>query len=309
MFEQQSESTTTRIVLPPLVKSSNSSNKTPLLINRLEASASLAAASSNLRSPLVMENNLSKAREFIEVSVDRFDVLTRFQPQQQHQLELHSQPTHHQVSSSLHHHHHQHRPSNRRLSALNLPKTPIDFKWYTENMPRLKLKKANDETTCLLVSQDDRRRRATFEQRRLAEEKEAAKLVREKKSLEYQLHSEEVRKKIRRRAAAENENRSDVWGAKSNNYRFDVWSSDNSKDIALQKEIIKGFYETDNRRIRHHKNNDRPGFFEWRANNCFDECQQKLFVAAAATDQVNSSNNQQSHDLEGTLNTTTVVDS
>lgn len=232
---------------------------------------------SSTRSPLLIESHLNKHRAHIEVTLDRFEQLTRHS-QAKNQPETNMQPL-----SSIERPSHNSSNTNlitRRLSALNLTQTPINFKWNTEKMPKMKLKKVDDESSGkVAASQEDRRRLVVYEHKRLIEEKSAAKNAREQKSIEYQSHSDEIRKKLRKRMAAADEASRNETGNMTygQNYRYDIWGSDNFKDIALQKEVIKGFYETDNnRRIRYFRNNGREGFFEWRVNDAFDDCKRKL---------------------------------
>lgn len=200
--------------------------------------------------PAVIENNLSKNREHLEVSVCRFDQLTG-QPKHEFNVPISSYGLH-----------------NRRMSGLNLTTTPMNFKWQTDKVPMLKLKKTEQSTN---ESEDERRKRLLHEQNKLLDEKCEEKSRRMCRSLEFQTHSKEVRKRFGKRSFE-----TSVRPSFGQKIKFDVWGSDNFKDIALQKEIIKSYYETDSRRIRHYRNNGRTGFFEWQQNDCFDNLKKTL---------------------------------
>lgn len=223
------------VFLPPINRSKN----------RLETASN---------SPVIIENNINKKREHIEVSVDKFSMLTH-QPRDEFNIKLSTYSPRYQ---------------NNRLSALNLPITPITVKWRTKQVPMLKLKPASQDPK--IETLEERRQRIIFEQKRLMEEKLAEKTKRNQRSMEFKSHSDEVRRKFRMRSLESSPNRSRL----TYDDRFDIWGSDNFKDIALQKEIIRGFYETENRRIREVRNSGIKEFFQWNENPAFDALKDKL---------------------------------
>lgn len=227
------------------------------------------------REPLIIENNLSKQGELYEIDVDKFHALTK-QPRSEEFVQLAS-------SSSM----------LNRLS--NVPNsTPINFKWNTDEMPKLKVSKMGKLT--INTSREDevreKRKRLMFEQKCLLEEKFFEKTIRQARSLEFQQHANETFKKIRRKSKSHHtdDNQSAAAAAlrnKKSNNKPDLWSSDNFKDINLKKEIILTFYTPDNRRIRYFQNKmiNELGNDSYRPkpNMCLDRLEEKLLTKQKPT--------------------------
>jgi hypothetical protein len=215
--------------------------------------------------PVYLENSLGKPNEMLQLSVDKFHVLTK-QPKSEEYVKLNSPAMFTR--------------SNRFSTNNNIPETtPVNFKWSSAEMPRLKIskqsKQAGTNAHGLDESIDEKRKRLLFEQKCSLEHKFFEKDLRQARSLEFQQHSSETFKKIRRREKKKESKK----GSQSGSERIqkpDVWASDNFKDINLNKEIIVHFYSTDNRHIRYFRNSKNNEHFLHKPNKCFTKLEETL---------------------------------
>jgi hypothetical protein len=226
--------------------------------------------------PVIIENNLGKDRELISVGLDKFDLLTN-QPRVEFDVKLVS-------SGAPPHRRHQH---HHRLSGYGLATTPIHFKWRTSEMPRLKLMQTSSEAL-LAETSNERRKRILYEQKCACEQQHLEKSLRLARSIEFEARSKETRvrrvNEMKREKLMRDDDESYRGGmlmGNTNKIVRDVWGSDNFKDIMLQKEIIRTFYETDNRHIRYFKGRGREQYFKLEKNECFDKLKEKLLLDEA----------------------------
>jgi hypothetical protein len=202
------------------------------------------------KSPLLLESNLNKNKEYYEARVDKFSILTK-QPEKTERIKIQSL-------------------ARRSTDASNQPvSTPINFKWDPKEMPKIKLSKANDILSSQVEKSKDKKKRLMFEQKIAIDHKLFDKAVRKMRSMEYLAHTNEISKQIKERDVLLNRE------FKPNRELSDIWCSIDSKDIKLQKEIVNMFYSLDNRRIRH-KRLAQPDFFTFTENKCLDNQEKNL---------------------------------
>lgn len=184
------------------------------------------------KNAVLVENNLSKEKEFLEVSLDKFSLLTN-QPKSVEKIKLNTfMPKN---STSLE-------------NVLFPPQATnsTSFEWNSKEMPKLKISRFNDAPSkSVNESSADKKKRLLFEQKRALEQKQYEKNMRHLRSNEYLSHSNDTFKKIVHRHGSIKDNMDYNQISKP-----DLWSSDNFKDINLKKDIIQTFYSLDNRHIR-----------------------------------------------------------
>jgi len=202
------------------------------------------------KSPLLLENNLNKNKEYYEARLDKFSILTK-QTEKSDRIKIESM-----VKRSLD-------PSNQPIS------TPVNFKWDPKEMPKIKLSKTNDVPLNKVEKSKDKKKRLMFEQKMAIDHKLFDKALRKMRSMEYLSHSNEISKQIKEREVLFNRE------FKQLEELPDIWCSIDSKDIKLQKEIINMLYSFDNRRIRH-KRQTQSDFFSFTDNKSFDNQEKSL---------------------------------
>ena len=74
--------------------------------------------------PVVIENNITKEKDLLEISLDKFSLLTK-QPKHIEKMKFSSYAA----------------SSKSARDSSNAQATPINFKWDTNDMPKLKLNK------------------------------------------------------------------------------------------------------------------------------------------------------------------------
>ena len=216
------------------------------------------------RSPVYIETNLGREKQFLEISVNKFDVLTN-QPKPTEILELksfnHTRPT--RKSHSF----------EALVDAFNFPRatgTNTRYKWNTANFPRLKVVKKVDSDVPLSVAESlvERKKKMLFKQKNEIESQLYEKSVRQLRSMELHTYALKVGKRNRLNTL-KNGSVPD-FGSKSK----DTWDSIDPKDIKLKREIIEQMYSNENRGIRCYRQ-WVPDFFRVLVNDTFERMQKE----------------------------------
>lgn len=191
------------------------------------------------KSPIVMENHFStKNKEFFEVGVDKFNVLTN-QPKQLEKI---------RISGYL---------SKSKSLEKSFPRaTPIQFKWDPNDMPKLKINKASETPREGNIS--ERKKKMMFEAKLAIEQRALEQRLKDARAQEFEEHSKETRRKIKKRKSIQKDTS-----------KPDIWDSCDFRDINLQNDIINHIYSVDNRAIRHYQK-QRENFYKFKANKIFD---------------------------------------
>ena len=240
------------------------------------SAASIKQSHNNLlptsKHPSFLNLHTAKHGDLIELSVDRFSLLTK-QPKSVEHLNLYNLGN---VESDV---------RKRRDYAVPMfqkfvfPRaTPLSFKWNAEHMPRIKVRKPNRETKNAYDDATSWKQMLYMNEKNAAEREQERRNERQAMSKEFESGSIRKLKKIRENykkaleSATSDENKA---------RRHDIWTSDNSKDVRLSKETIEMMYSTENRRIRHGRQ-ENPNFFRNNTNDIFDKMH-KLTIAAKET--------------------------
>jgi hypothetical protein len=215
----------------------------PLRHNKLDVTNS---------SPVFIENNLKKEKQFLAVSVDKFSVLTN-QPKD--------------VSSKVR------MASYSAKTRSNMEKTfpsatSLNYKWDSNEMPKLKMTKAKKEVPRHVAENNlEKKKRLIFEQKVLIEQKSIEKNLRDMRTFQLLTHSNETIKQL-------NKNRPNFsWSNEL--LKPDIWNSIDFRDINLQNDIINHMYSLDNRALRFARRSNTE-FFKCKPNSAFENTVKKM---------------------------------
>jgi hypothetical protein len=152
--------------------------------------------------------------------------------------------------------------TKQQAKPKNTPEaTPTASKWSP--LPKLKITKSKGYTRVSIKGENKNRMKLQLEQRLIVEQKTREAAARRARVQELlKKRTKETLKRIKEQKVNQ-EN--------CENQIVDKWSSDDIRDINLQREIINTFYSLNNRKIRYGQNS-RPDFFNLnKKNNAFDE--------------------------------------
>lgn len=202
------------------------------------------------KTPIIIENNFKKEKSFLELSVDKFSILTN-QPKRVEKFKLTTKPT-----------------TAKYVNELPIKTTPMSFKWDTNNMPQIKVTIPSKVPKGMTEKSSEKRMRLLFQQKQALDRINSEKRERLVRSQELLSRSTETlksvnekQKKRRNSAAIEAENKSKA---------ADLWGSTKYQDINLKSQIINHFYSLDNRHIRFFRKT-RPNYYEFTANQNFEK--------------------------------------
>ena len=217
----------------------------PLRHNKLNVTSS---------SPIYIENNINKEKEFLAVGVDKFSVLTNQPKDVSEKVRM--------ISYSA-----------KSTSKNNLDKffpsaTSLNYTWDSSEMPKLKMVKVNKEVPRNVAENvNEKKKRLIFEQKVLIEQKNIEKSLRDLRSFQLFTHSNDTIKKINRDRPNFN------WSNEL--LKPDIWNSIDFRDINLQNDIINHMYSLDNRTLRHLRRSNTE-FFRLKSNKSYDNVVKRI---------------------------------
>lgn len=208
-------------------------------------------------SPVYIENNIKREKEFYAVGVDKFSVLTNQPKDVSDKVRM--------VSYSA-----------KSTSRNNLEKyfpsaTNLNYKWDSNEMPKLKLYKANKEVPRSVAENlNEKKKRLIFEQKVLIEQKNIEKGLKDLRTFQLLTHSNETVRKI-------NKNKQNFnWS--NDLLKPDIWNSIDFRDINLQNDIINHMYNLDNRMLRHLRRSNTE-FFKLKRNKLYEDTTKRIHKA------------------------------
>jgi hypothetical protein len=202
------------------------------------------------KSPIIIENNYKKEKSFLQLSVDKFSILTN-QPKKVEKFKLTTYPTSAKYPNEI--------PAGRTT-------TPSNFKWDTSNMPQIKVTVPNKVPKHLKEKAAEKRMQLLFQQKIALERINSEKRERNSRSQEMLSRSNETLKNIKERM----KKRSSSTNLEVANENNDLWASNKYQDINLKSQIINHFYSLDNRHIRFFRKT-RPNYYEFTVNRNFEK--------------------------------------
>lgn len=202
------------------------------------------------KTPIIIENNLKREKSFLELSVDKFAVLTN-QPKKLEKFKLNTYP-----------------PGSAKYSSSNdFRQTPSNFKWDTKNMPQIRVTVPSKIPRNFSEKSAEKRMRLLFQQKLALERIHSEKRQRLLQSQAYMSHSTET---IRGVNEHQHKKRGGSMVFEAESKKPDLWASPEFQDINLKSQIINHFYSLDNRHIRYFRKT-RPNYFEFTANRNFQK--------------------------------------
>lgn len=204
------------------------------------------------KNPVLIENSLSREKELLEVTLDKFSILTK-QPSDTENIKFESC-----LPKSF--------GSQENMFYPPQATSSTNFEWNTKQMPRLKINKSQLPSS-VNETPSDKKKRLLFEQKCALEQKQLEQNFRNLRSNDYLAHSNQTYSNIIKK-------RNSLKESAELHSKPDVWSSNNFKDINLQKDIINSFYNMEHRHIRYNRqfNDD---FYKFTPNRNFAILQRK----------------------------------
>ncbi|RNA23818.1 hypothetical protein BpHYR1_036200 [Brachionus plicatilis] len=192
------------------------------------------------KNPVLIENNLKKDKEILEIGIDKFSVLTN-QPGTIEKI---------RIDTFL--------PKSNSIDNLNNNFTSsTNYEWNTREMPKLKINRSSDLSVNFNENSSEKKKKLLFEQKLLIEQKQLEQNFRNIRANELLVRSNETYKRISKdKVKARNFDQ---------HFKKDIWSSNDFRDINLQNDIIKTFYSMDSRPIRHFRK-FRNEFYTFKPN-------------------------------------------
>lgn len=198
-------------------------------------------------SPVFIENNIQKEKEFLAVSVDKFSILTNQPKDVSNKVRM--------ISYSA---------RSRSNGEKTFPSaTCLNYKWDSSEMPKLKMTKAKKEVPRHVAeNNNEKKKRLIFEQKVLIDQKNIEKNLKDLRTFQLLTHSNDTIKQI-------NKNRPNFsWS--NDLLKPDIWNSIDFRDINLQNDIINHMYSLDNRALRFNRRSNTE-FFKFKPNNAYDK--------------------------------------
>jgi hypothetical protein len=201
------------------------------------------------KAPIIIENNFMKEKSFLELSVDKFSILTN-QPKKIEKFKLTTKPT-----------------SAKYVNELSVKTTPMSFKWDTNNMPQIKVTIPSKVPKSLTEKSSEKRMRLLFQQKLALDRINSEKRERLVRSQELMSRSTETLKSVKEKQKKRRV--STTLETEHKSKAPDLWASTKYQDINLKSQIINHFYSLDNRHIRFFRKT-RPNYYEFTANQNFE---------------------------------------